>query len=42
MTEAGAIFPYRGMGQAGKALKQVLERYGISQNKLAVKFSQID
>jgi transcriptional regulator with XRE-family HTH domain len=24
------------MGKAGKALKQVLERYGISQNKLAV------
>ena len=24
------------MGQAGKALKQVLERYSISQNKLAV------
>jgi len=24
------------MGKAGKALKQVLEQYGISQNKLAV------
>ncbi|MGB7445277.1 MAG: helix-turn-helix transcriptional regulator [Coleofasciculaceae cyanobacterium] len=24
------------MGKAGKALKQVLETYGISQNKLAV------
>ena len=24
------------MGRAGKALKLVLERYGISQNKLAV------
>ena len=24
------------MGKAGKALKQVLEEYGISQNKLAV------
>lgn len=24
------------MGKAGQALKQVLERYGISQNKLAV------
>ncbi|MGB7440817.1 MAG: helix-turn-helix transcriptional regulator [Coleofasciculaceae cyanobacterium] len=24
------------MGKAGKALKQVLESYGISQNKLAV------
>ena len=24
------------MGKAGKALKQVLEAYGISQNKLAV------
>jgi plasmid maintenance system antidote protein VapI len=24
------------MGKAGKALKQVLERYSISQNKLAV------
>lgn len=24
------------MGQAGKALKQVLDTYGISQNKLAV------
>lgn len=24
------------MGKAGKALKQVLERYGISQNRLAV------
>lgn len=26
----------RGMGKAGKALRQTLERYGISQNKLAV------
>jgi transcriptional regulator with XRE-family HTH domain len=26
----------RGMGRAGKALRQVLETYGISQNKLAV------
>jgi transcriptional regulator with XRE-family HTH domain len=25
------------MGRAGKALKQVLESYGISQNRLAVK-----
>lgn len=25
------------MGRAGKALRQVLEEYGISQNKLAVK-----
>ncbi|MEH2443911.1 helix-turn-helix domain-containing protein [Nostoc sp.] len=24
------------MGKAGKALKQVLEKHGISQNKLAV------
>lgn len=27
------------MGKAGKALKQVLELYGISQNKLAVTMS---
>lgn len=27
----------RGMGQAGKALRQVLETYGISQNQVAVK-----
>jgi transcriptional regulator with XRE-family HTH domain len=26
-----------GMGRAGKALKQVLETYGISQNQVAVK-----
>ena len=25
-----------GMGRAGKALKKVLETYGISQNKLAI------
>lgn len=29
----------RGMGRAGKALKQTLETYGISQNKLAVALS---
>ena len=26
----------RGMGRAGKALRYVLESYGISQNKLAI------
>lgn len=26
----------RSMGKAGKALRQVLEKYGISQNRLAV------
>jgi predicted transcriptional regulator len=39
----GSIYPAmtfcqdQGMGQAGKALRQVLETYGISQNQVAVK-----
>ena len=37
MTEEGySSDTIRGMGRAGQALKQALETYGISQNKLAV------
>lgn len=42
VVELDNIYPFailwedQGMGKANQALKQVLERYGISQNKLAV------
>ncbi|WP_445634635.1 Helix-turn-helix transcriptional regulator [Nostoc sp. DSM 114161] len=35
-TLSEAFDTIKGMGKAGKALKQVLETYSISQNKLAV------
>jgi transcriptional regulator with XRE-family HTH domain len=35
-TSSASSDTMRGMGRAGKALRQVLETYGISQNKLAV------
>lgn len=35
-TSAKSFDTIEDMGKAGKALKQVLETYGISQNKLAV------
>lgn len=35
-TRSSSSDTMRGMGKAGKALRQALENYGISQNKLAV------
>jgi predicted transcriptional regulator len=35
-TRSSSSDTIRGMGKAGKALRQTLETYGISQNKLAV------
>jgi len=36
-TESCSFGTMRSMGKAGKALREVLTRYGISQNSLAVK-----
>ncbi|MGB3202148.1 MAG: helix-turn-helix transcriptional regulator [Nodosilinea sp.] len=36
MDEPSPLCQNLGMGRAGSALRQVLETYGISQNKLAV------
>lgn len=36
-TETCSFGTIRSMGKAGKALREVLTRYGISQNSLAVK-----
>ena len=35
-TSSTSFDTIEGMGKAGKALRQVLETYGITQNKLAV------
>jgi len=35
-TRSTSFDTIEGMGKAGKALRQVLETYGITQNKLAV------